>query len=195
MAGAENERGDRAEVSVFPRALKAACGVLLALGLLTNGLIILQGTIEPVREVEGLSMWPSIKPEDGVLVVPVEERDIRPGQVVVFPDPEGYGQEVVHRVVGVEQTSSEVYLRTKGDNNPSPDPLPVPAGAVRGKVVLRLPGFGAFMDFARTPSGFFLCVLSPLLLFLLCCASESLEENRRREGSLGRLLTVPLARR
>ncbi len=195
MASAEHIRSSGGERSGSLRALKAVTGFMMALALLTNALIILQGTFQPVREVEGLSMSPSINPDDGLLVVPVKADEIEPGQVVVFPDPQGFGSEVVHRVVGVERSGGEIYLTTKGDNNPAADPLPVPAEAVRGRVALRLPAFGLFMDFARSPVGFSLCVLSPLLLFFFCCAAETLQDEGRRGGALGRWLAAPIARR
>jgi len=180
-----------------PRRLRfigCAAVLLLVFALGTNALIILQGALQPVHVVSGDSMAPGIRPEDGLVLAPAEPEELAVGQVVVFPDPEEPGQHIVHRIVGTERREGTVYLVTKGDNNPEPDPVLVPPGSVEGKVVLRLPAFGLFLDFVRTPFGFSACVICPVLLFFLWCLAQKLICSPVEDKGLQRLLAVPVFR-
>ena len=64
------------------------------------------------------------------------------GDVIVFHPP-GDTHTYVHRVVAVGPGPS---YRTKGDNDPEPDPWSIPAAAVVGREVLTIPDLGWLLD-------------------------------------------------
>ena len=88
------------------------------------------------------SMVPTLYVGDIVLVDTKKPLDVSIGDIVVFKIE---NKVVVHRVI-------EVYshdVRTKGDNNPNPDPFIVPTDNIIGKVVGRIPRLGLVTIFFR----------------------------------------------
>jgi len=91
----------------------------------------------------GPSMLPTLRPPDVVEVKPYNGNKIHPGDIIVFRSPKG-DKNITHRVIAV--TSKGV--KTRGDNNNTPDPwlveLPDIVGRVyvahRGQKDLKIPG-------------------------------------------------------
>lgn len=77
---------------------------------------------------QGRSMHPQFIKGDKLLFDP--DRIIKKGDVVAFFEPSGREVIIVHRVIQVYQDS----IRTRGDNNSSPDPYVVPLSVVLGVV-------------------------------------------------------------
>jgi len=78
----------------------------------------------------GPSMTPTLKVGDGLQVLPLNDRQVRPGDVIVFQHPVKKTN-IVHRVVRVERQG----LRTRGDNNSEDDPWWLQPEQVIGQVV------------------------------------------------------------
>jgi SynChlorMet cassette protein ScmC len=78
----------------------------------------------------GPSMNPTLQVPDLLEVEPCAGRVPVVGDVICFYAPEK-DKNIVHRVIG----SSGTGLITRGDNNPTPDPEPVTADLIIGKVV------------------------------------------------------------
>ena len=85
------------------------------------------------------SMEPRLSPGDVVLTRPVLPQDLEPGQVLLFPDPEGADRLVLHSLVFVDDRGD---LVTRGDANQSNDTTHVPAASVIGQAQLRVPYVG-----------------------------------------------------
>ena len=85
------------------------------------------------------SMEPRLSPGDVVLTRPVLPQDLQPGQVLLFPDPEGADRLVLHRLVSFDERGD---LITRGDANQSNDSTHVPASSVIGEAQLRVPHVG-----------------------------------------------------
>jgi signal peptidase I len=85
------------------------------------------------------SMEPRLSPGDVVLTRPVLPQDLQPGQVLLFPDPEGADRLVLHRLVSFDERGD---LVTRGDANQSNDSTSVPASSVIGAAQLRVPYVG-----------------------------------------------------
>ncbi|MGR6967497.1 signal peptidase I [Geodermatophilus sp. URMC 61] len=85
------------------------------------------------------SMEPRLSPGDVVLTRPVLPQDLQPGQVLLFPDPEGADRLVLHRLVSFDARGD---LVTRGDANQSNDTTPVPSSSVIGEAQLRVPFVG-----------------------------------------------------
>lgn len=129
------------------------------------------------------SMEPTIGTGDVVVVNDVPASAVEQGDVIT------YGGSVTeppttHRVIAVEGSGAERVFRTKGDNNEDPDPSPVPAAELRGKVMelpVSVPGadhslfviplIGRVILFAQTTVGFVVLILAP---FVLLTGSELL---------------------
>lgn len=90
--------------------------------------------------VTSTSMTPSLNVGDLAIVVKAEPSTIRVGDVVVYKNTDGIM--VAHRVVDIVTKNKKTYFITKGDAVASPDPDPVPPGAVAGKVAYKLPKLG-----------------------------------------------------
>ncbi|ADB73652.1 hypothetical protein Gobs01_02526 [Geodermatophilus obscurus DSM 43160] len=85
------------------------------------------------------SMEPRLSPGDVVLTRPVLPQDLQPGQVLLFPDPEGTDRLLLHRLVSFDERGD---LITRGDANQSNDSTHVPASSVIGEAQLRVPHVG-----------------------------------------------------
>lgn len=73
------------------------------------------------------------------------------------------GNTFTHRIIGFDSDRQLVY--TKGDSNPTADPLPTPIGAINGKVVMSIPYLGMLsLNFSSTAVVF---VLAAVLLVLI----------------------------
>lgn len=98
------------------------------------------------------------------------------GDVVTFRhDVDGDGKEdlVTHRLYKQNEDGS---FQTKGDNNVSYDQNPANSiyfNNIYSTDILavyhgtRIPGVGNFVDFLRSPLGFFLCILLPMIIFFV----------------------------
>jgi signal peptidase I len=85
--------------------------------------------VEKILNYVGPSMHPTLEVGDGLQVLPYHGRQIRCGDVVVFPHPSKQSL-VVHRVVRVDGQG----IRTRGDNSPADDPWVLAADRILGQV-------------------------------------------------------------
>jgi len=125
------------------RALGYGLVLALAAGLTVAGLLgarllpVLTGSMAPHAPAGSL-----------VLTVPVDGRDVIPGDVVAFRPPAPYetvgNRPVLHRVVGVgEYTNGRTWMTTQGDANPAADPWQVSTRDVTfARAVLVVPHLG-----------------------------------------------------
>jgi signal peptidase I len=79
--------------------------------------------------VQSGSMTPRIHVGDVILAAPVAIHELKPGQVIVFDDPDRPGRVLSHRIVRIDPNGSFV---TNGDANPTADAIPVPPSNIRG---------------------------------------------------------------
>ncbi|GAB4557948.1 MAG: hypothetical protein Kow0047_02690 [Anaerolineae bacterium] len=77
--------------------------------------------------VDGVSMYPALRPGDAVWLAPIRPEGPRVGEIVVCALPAGY---LCHRVIW----AARGRVRTKGDNNRGADPAQ-PVTALLGRVV------------------------------------------------------------
>ncbi len=142
----------------------------------------------PVYVVVSRSMVPTLEVGDLVITQSVPYGSIHAGQVIIFVEPTARGTcpnpaglTVVHRVVEVTSQG----LITQGDDratNPLPDEPtywpPVPAGCVKGVVVLAIPYLGLVSMLIPYPWNYALVGLILVLVFLAeTGASEDEEEE------------------
>lgn len=113
-----------------------ACEVLRACGGL------------PFR-VTGWSMFPTIRPEDVLVVEPATSTDISAGDIVLY---ENGRQLVAHRVLTKVTSPAGVTIQTQGDAVAAAD-APVSVGSVLGRVSY-IQRNGRYIDVNRTPGIF-----------------------------------------
>lgn len=154
------------------------------------------GTRFPIGYVVGNSMLPTLQPGDLIVIEGVEPGEVRVGDIIVFQPP-GRVEPIVHRVIEVRRVRDEVYVTTKGDNNPIslPEEVNFSARYIVGKVVYRIPYLGWFVYWLQIPvasiSGLgevklgFLLVVGFTVLYLiqeyLRYRKSKLEEKREPE--------------
>ena len=75
---------------------------------------------------------------------------------------------VTHQIVGIEMVGENYRYRTQGLGNPAAD-----VNLKRGAQIVavyngtRIAGLGSVVDFLQTQSGFFICIILPMLAFVL----------------------------
>jgi signal peptidase len=160
------------------RIVVAAVVVVAAVPVVVFAVPQVVGADRSLAVVSG-SMRPTVAPGDAVVVERVAPESIETGDVVTYRTrrgTDGEQQFVTHRVVRVLDRPDGLAFRTKGDANESPDPQPVPAADVVGRVVLVLPLVGHVVVFARSDVGMILLVGGPVALLLL----SELRTRRRK---------------
>lgn len=95
--------------------------------------------VQPTTVISG-SMRPTLEVGDVVIVVKAPTDTVRPGDIIQFREAEGVT--TVHRVVEVQEVEGNTVFVTKGDANSAPDPEPVLAANVVGKVIFNVPKIG-----------------------------------------------------
>lgn len=100
------------DTTVWVLAILSAVGIALAVQV---------GGFQITR-VLSPSMEPTFAPGDLVIIRPVPAAEIAPGDIPMLPDPDVPQIQYVHRVQQVDASRpGEVWILTKGDNNPSED--------------------------------------------------------------------------
>lgn len=171
---------------ILSKSLYVTVILLIVFAMLANFIIVAQHFFAPLKVVEGNSMSPSIKDDDAVLLTAVDPGGLEVGDVVVFSDPDAPSQDIMHRIVDMENDGGDLRVTTKGDANQVADPYLIPAEKVSGKVSIILPKAGFFLEFLRSPPGFIICVIIPFaLLALYLIGRWHLEKTASDKGLFG----------
>ncbi len=130
--------------------------------------------------VESGSMSPTLAVGDLVVVQPTAEGRVSPGEIVTVHNPAHPGRLLLHRV---ETVGPDGTLTTKGDANLSPDSTPVPARAVVGRAVLRIPALGLVSVWAKNGQLWALLLVALLGLGVGAVATTSVTPYDGRHGA------------
>ena len=169
----------------FQTAIMIILIVIVVLGFWFGSRIILNTDYPMLAVASGSMSLPQGVPDDGwsrpfartlhtgdlILVEGVNVSDIYAapypnGTIIVFH--QLYGDElIVHRAIEKRTIDDKVYYVTKGDGNASPDPGPIPAENVIGKVIFRIPWVGHLALFMRNSSGIYLIVAIIIILLVI----------------------------
>lgn len=120
--------------------------------------------------VESDSMKPTFKQGDLIICKEIDDfNSIKENDVITFwTSIQGQRVKNTHRIVEILDEDGVVKYRTKGDNNPVNDEDVISQGAVIGRwTEVKLPFVGKVMDFLRTKTGFFICIVIPMAIFFL----------------------------
>ena len=99
--------------------------------------VVLSGSMEPALPMGAL-----------VFTIDIEPEKIKVGDIVAFRRAEESQFTTSHRVIEVISNNGELSFRTKGDANAEADPRPVPASAIRGKILFSIPRVGYLVNSA-----------------------------------------------
>lgn len=131
--------------------------LLAVLGLITFAIVVL--TILP-RATHGTaltvltgSMTPKIPVGSVVIDRPVDPGTLQVGDVATYQKEPGKAEYITHRIVKIDASKTPAMFTFKGDANRGPDPVAVPATAIRGKVWFHVPYLGTIRDALHTKGG------------------------------------------
>lgn len=161
----------------FNRIINILLVVVIALAAVCTFVSFVSSTGHGVPNILGVqllsiktdSMYPELKAGDLAIDGPVKDPStLRPGEIITYWTVID-GERVLntHRIVNVFDGGEYLIFETKGDNNSSVDPLTVHESEVIGKYKFHIGGLGKAFDYLQTPTGFFLVVLLPVILFFI----------------------------
>ncbi|SFC39515.1 signal peptidase I [Ruminococcus albus] len=133
-----------------------------------NGVANLLGYIP--MTVESDSMKPTFQKDDLIICKEVDDvYSLQKGDVITFwTIIDGQRVKNTHRIVEINELDNTRSFVTRGDNNAQDDTVPASANDVIGKWTdVKLGGFGKVMNFLRTKTGFFICIVIPMAVFFL----------------------------
>lgn len=120
--------------------------------------------------VESDSMKPTFKKDDLIISKEIDDvKSLKKGDVITFwTIIDGQKVKNTHRIEQVLDENGSIGFITRGDANDSDDSYTVYAGDIVGEWTnVKIGGFGKVMDYLRTKTGFFICILLPIALFFL----------------------------
>jgi signal peptidase I len=68
------------------------------------------------------SMGPELPAGSVIITIPATTQDLREGDVIKLPLPDGSGHDYVHRIADILPKTPHTTVVTQGDNNANPDP-------------------------------------------------------------------------
>lgn len=142
--------------------------ILVFSGEKNNGVSTLFGYI-PLT-VESDPMLPTFAKDDLIIVKEIDDISaLQTGDVITFWTLiDGKKVKNTHRITDVININGNLSFTTKGDNNDVKDSLNVyPADLIGKWNNFKLNGFGKVMNFLKTKTGFFICIIIPMVLFFL----------------------------
>jgi len=142
-----------------------------------------------IAHTSGISMEPSYKDGDVVLIKDVAEADLNVGDIVVF---DALGQQFMHRIIEQRSgTNGERFVVTQGDNVANPD-FPIRASQVSGKLVGEIPLLGSLSRLIDADGGFYVyrsivltLAVTAVAAWGLAAASRKRPASEFREGPSG----------
>ncbi len=180
-AGASPRQVTSMDSTIGITTLRRLLGALWLSSLAVVVLLALATNLGPhlgfeVFAVRGGSMMPAIPVGAAIVAVRTAPEEIRVGDIVTIRADNGVA--VTHRVVEIDASEADVWLRTKGDANATPDAAPIPITSVVGVVAMTLPVLGYLIAMLTTLAGV-LSVLAYALALLL--AIWLLEESEVKQ--------------
>ncbi|MBF4623830.1 signal peptidase I [Clavibacter sp. VKM Ac-2872] len=148
LAPVELEAGTRPRGGVRQLARSAAVGLSVGILLLVIGLAAVLLVVPKVSGSVPLtiltqSMEPTLPPGTLIVVRPVDPDTLEIGDVATYQIRSGDPAVITHRITAIASASDGTRSFTfQGDNNASPDSLPVTPGQIQGEVWYSVPLVG-----------------------------------------------------
>lgn len=118
--------------------------------------------------VQTKSMYPTLLPGDLIVGRGANTRELAVGDIITYWTVID-GERVLntHRINQIFDGGEHLIFETRGDNNPTADPMVVHEAEVVGKYAGRLPGVGKVFDYLQTSTGFLVVIVIPVFIFFL----------------------------
>lgn len=134
------------------------------------------------------SMTPTIPVGSLVVDAPVDPGTLKVGDIATYQAVPGKPDFITHRIVGINTKTTPTLFTFKGDANRGPDMNPVPATAIRGRVLFHVRYLGAVRDLVHTKGGLAGIAMVVLAGYALLQVSAWLRDrsagnSRRSEGT------------
>lgn len=122
-----------------------------------------------ILSIQTDSMYPTLKMGDLIVDTTVKDASkLRPGDIITYWTViEGERRLNTHRINTVNDAGNYLVFETSGDKLGTVDALTVHESEIVGKYRFRIPGIGKVVDYLQTPTGFFLLVIIPVLIFFI----------------------------
>lgn len=178
----------RARANEYVKSLVFVVIILGSILAFWFGLRTALATNYPLLAVASGSMVPTLNVGDlivvqGGLTVNDVKAEYEVGDIIVFRKPENPDELIVHRAVEKVNSSSSLYIRTKGDHNTSTDPWRIYDSHLVGKVVGALPYVGHIPLFVHTQQGTLIIVILIAVLIIFEFALPFIKNQRKLEPS------------
>ena len=152
--------------------------VILAFALLITILVFSSGRNNGVANlfgyipltVESDSMLPTFAQGDLIICKEIDDLNaLQKNDVITFwTIIDGKKVKNTHRIIDINEFENTRSFVTRGDNNSLNDDMPAYAGDLIGQwTEVKISGMGNVMNFLRTKTGFFVCILIPMAIFFL----------------------------
>ena len=176
----ENKKDIKKIINIFVNVLLIVAIVLAALSTYISFVSTSGSGIPSIFGISFLSvqtdsMYPTLKPGDLIIDTTIknneEVEELQVGDVITFWTNE-QGQLILntHRITAIypESINGFTSFQTSGDKAGTADYNNVHAADVVGKWTgARILGVGKMVDYLQTPTGFFLLVIVPVLIFFI----------------------------
>ena len=136
-------------------------------------LVVQSGSMEPAIPVGSVVLT---KPTAD-FAAPMPNARFLKGDVITYAI--GRNNFVSHRVVDIQEKDGTFFYQTKGDANKAADQKLIPESEVVGRAMLTVPYLGRFVNFAKTPLGYFLMIVIPSLYVILSETWAIISEIRK----------------
>lgn len=115
------------------------------------------------------SMEPTINVGDVILSKKADPASLKTDDIVTYKAKSGSlaGHNITHRIIGKDVIEGKTYIVTKGDNTkPNDIDAPILAEDVTAVMVKKLSFIASLLSFLKTPLGFVLVIVLPLVVVL-----------------------------
>ena len=120
--------------------------------------------------IQTKSMYPILNPGDLIFDVAVKDpAELKVGDIITYWTVIN-GERVLntHNIYEIYDGGGYLIFATKGENNPSADPLTVHESEIVGRYIdFKIPGMGKAFDYLQTSTGFLIGVVIPVFIFFL----------------------------
>jgi signal peptidase len=136
------------------------------------------GCDKPFMVVVSRSMEPTIHVNDLIVIRGINILDVKVGDIIVFKSPINPNMYIVHRVVDIIKKNGEIFLKTKGDNNPLPDPWLIGRENLIGKVIFIIPYVGVVARVLIENPTLKIAIISIIIILIIYLEYRDLSEER-----------------
>ncbi|UTE77537.1 signal peptidase I SipW [Rossellomorea sp. KS-H15a] len=140
-------------------------------------MLVLSGSMEPTIDTGSVVGVKEVK----------DTTNLKKGDIVTFYSPIKKNTIVTHRIIDVKGEGEFTQYITKGDNNETDDPRPVPSSKIIGKYSgINVPYVGYILQFLQSKNGIALSLILPGMIIIIYNIISLWMAFNREYGSKGK---------